>query len=412
MVLASFLIWLCLDNSAFKEVYGPSPDIFRVYSAFATFTYSQLQVIFPDSFLGEVSDWDHFLSIDLTSPDLPLRTAADFLRNRDFANLVAESDIPTPTHFVEQALCFCRNICALLLNHKVCKSKLVRGFSIFDEAIVRHGEEEDYSRECEMLCDFFVETKWVSANTKPLIYSEYRSFVAQFRSNSVEYDGEWLDFLSGYYEMHCRENLFFVYKLCCLCLANRSSLPLRFAVNLPRLASDVDGFKSSVRSIQSSLSGIPNVSGLFSNPRTISPIFSILGKGKALLDDATFSVWDVTASCSSRRRLLYNKLESRYTCTISDEETLWTSVVLSPKTPAPSPVFSSGKFVQPSPFPGKGRGAGSGSKPKGSSPKLSTPTLSVPRVVTDVPFLSDSSSSGAKKLVIKGKKAKKDSGDK
>ena len=166
--LTSFSICLCLDNSALdKDVYGPSPDIFRVYTAFATFTYSQLQVILPDSFLGEVSEWDHFLSIDLSSNSPPFKSAADFLRNRDFANLVAESDIPTPTHFVEQALCFCRNICALLLSHKVCKSNLVRGFSIFDEAIVRHGEEEDYSRECEMHCDFFVESKWISSNVNP-----------------------------------------------------------------------------------------------------------------------------------------------------------------------------------------------------------------------------------------------------
>ena len=210
-----------------------------------------------------MSGWDHFLSIDLSSTSLPLKTAADFLRNRDFANLVAESDIPTPTLFVEQVSCFCRNICALLLSQKVCKSELVRGFSVFDEAIVRHGEEEDYSRECEMLCDFFVESKWISSKAKLLIYSEYRSFVAQFRSNVVEHYGEWVDSLSGYYEMHCRENLFFAFKLCCLSFANHSSLPPHFTVTLPRVASDADEFRSSVRSIQSSLSGIPNVSGSF-----------------------------------------------------------------------------------------------------------------------------------------------------
>ena len=49
-------------------------------------------------------------------------------------------------------------------------------------------------RECEMLCDFFVESKWISSNVKPLIYSEYRSLVAQFRSNVIEHDGEWVDF--------------------------------------------------------------------------------------------------------------------------------------------------------------------------------------------------------------------------
>ena len=120
---------------------------------------------------SEKSDWDHFLSIDLSSTNLSLNTAADFLRNRDFANLVTESDIPTPTHLMEQALCFCRNICALLLSHKVCKSIVDSLF--FDEANVRHGKEEDYSSEWEMLCDFFVESKWISSNAKPLIYREY-----------------------------------------------------------------------------------------------------------------------------------------------------------------------------------------------------------------------------------------------
>ena len=96
------------------------------------------------------------------------------------------------------------------------------------------------------------------------------SFVAQYRSNVVEHDGEWVEFLSGYYEMHCRENLFFAFKLCCLSLANHSSVPPHFTVTLPRLASDADEFLSSVRSIQSSLSGIPSVSGLFSNPALYS----------------------------------------------------------------------------------------------------------------------------------------------
>ena len=117
----------CLDQSAFKGVAGvSSPSNFRVYSSFATFVYSQLQTILPDSFLGDVFDWDRFLSINLSSPDLPLKTAAEILQNKDFASLVTESNLPTPTHFAE---------------HELCKSKLVRGFSVFDEAVLRYGEE-------------------------------------------------------------------------------------------------------------------------------------------------------------------------------------------------------------------------------------------------------------------------------
>ena len=220
-----------------------------------------------------------------------------------------------------------------------------------------------------MLCDFLVGNKWISNNTKPLVYSEYRSFVAQFRSHNVDYDGEWIDFLSSYYEMHCRDNLFFVYKLCCLSLAKYCSISSHLTVILPRLVSDVGEFNSSVRCVQSYLSGVPNVSRLLSNSRTISPIFSLLGKGKNLLDDATFSVWDINSSCSSRRRQLHNKFESRYTCTISEEETLWTSVVVSPRPSVPGPSGSSGKFVQPTPFPTRSTKAASPVKPKGSSPK-------------------------------------------
>ena len=179
-------------------------------------------------------------------------------------------------------------------------------------------------------------------------------------------------------------------------------------MRLPRLASDVSEFNSSVRSIQSSLSGIPNVSGLFSNPRTVSPIFSLLGKGKSLLDDAALSVWDVTPSCTSRRRRLHNKLESRYTCTISEEEALRTSVVVSPKSSAPGPSSSSGKFVQPTPFAVRSKEADSATNRKGSSPKISTPTLAVPRVNADFQFLPDKKSSPVKKLVIQ-KKNKKNS---
>ena len=288
-----------------------------------------------------------------------------------------------------------------LLNHKICKSKLVRGFSVFDEAIIRHGEDEDYSHESELLSDYLVDNKWIDSNVKPLVCSEYRSFIAQFRSNATDCDGDWICFLSGYHEMHCRNNLFYVFKLCCLSLSNSFTLPPPFTVTLPNLVSDGDNFRSSIRSIQSSLVGIPNVSGLFSNPRTISPIFTLLGKRRRLFSDSAFSIWDVLSSCASRRRLFLNKLESRYTCTISEEETLWTSVMVSPKASEPQ-NSSRGKFVKPPPFHTKASGASPSPKSKTSSPNHSTPTLSVSRV--DIPFLPSTSSDGSKNFVVKKKK--------
>ena len=85
-----------------------------------------------------------------------------------------------------------------------------------------------------------------------------------------------MSFLAGTYEMHCRENLFIVFKLCCLSLPNRPTVSPTFIVDIPGPSSDHDEFNSSVKCIHSSLSGIPNVSGLFSNPRTTSNLTSLL----------------------------------------------------------------------------------------------------------------------------------------
>ena len=260
--------FLCLDQSAFKGVVGTSsPNNFRIYSSFATFVYSQLQTFLPDSFLGDVSNWDRFLSIDLSSSDLPLKTAAEILQDKDFAGLVTGSNLPTPTHFAEQVLCFHKSFCELLLKHELCQSQLVRGFSIFDEAVVRYGEEVDYTHGSEILCDYFIRQKWVSSATKPLVLSEYRSFVEKFRSHEISYEGDWVTFLANYYELHCRENLFTIFKLCCLSSSGVIVLPPNFILSVPELASDVNDFNSSVRCVQSSLVGIPNASELFTNPR-------------------------------------------------------------------------------------------------------------------------------------------------
>ena len=153
--------------------------------------------------------------------------------------MVTESNLPTPTHFAEQVLCFHKSFCELLLKHELCKSKLVRGFSVFDEAVLRYGEEVDYTHESEILCDYFIRQKWISSVTKPLILSEYRSFVEKFRSHEVSYEGDWVTFLANYYELHCRQNLFTIFKLCCLSSSGVIVPPPNFILSVPELASDV-----------------------------------------------------------------------------------------------------------------------------------------------------------------------------
>ena len=90
--------------------------------------------------------------------------------------------------------------------------------------------------------------------------------------------------------------------------------------------------------------------------RELFLLFSLCSeKGRALLEDAYLSVWELTSSCSSRRRRICNHFDSRYTCTISDEEkslvalhdkpqSASSSPTQSPKTPRPS------KIVAPTPI--------------------------------------------------------------
>ena len=206
--------------------------------------------------------------------------------------------------------------------------------------------------------------------------------------------------------MHCRENLFNVFKLCCLSLPNRLTVAPSFTIDLPSLTSDNDECKSSIRRVQSSLSGIANVPGLFSNPRTIFLIFTLVERVRALLEDASFSLCDVLSSCSSGRQRFVNKLLSRYICTVSEEEKLWASIHASPKSSGSPNSFGSqlassrGNFVEPSPFPTKSSGTASAETTQTACLVLSSTQLSVSRVVTDVPFLPVVPSEGTTKLVV------------
>ena len=44
-------------------------------------------------------------------------------------------------------------------------------------------------------------TAWISASSKSLVLSEYRSFVEKFRSCVPDYDRDWVCFLSGNYSL-------------------------------------------------------------------------------------------------------------------------------------------------------------------------------------------------------------------
>ena len=157
--MAAFVFFyiLCLDNSAFSEVNRQVDNLFMLYNQVAVFTCSQLQNLFSDSYLGDISDWDAYLKIDLTSPDLPFKTPAEFVLQPDYHALIVSSHLPRPGKFVEQSqsLSFCKSFCAALLAHEIVKSELIRGLSAFDHAVMLDGPEKNYLSAIENLTSHF-----------------------------------------------------------------------------------------------------------------------------------------------------------------------------------------------------------------------------------------------------------------
>ena len=302
----------CLDNSAFSEVNRRVDNGFRLYNQFAVFTYSQLQNLFHDSFLGDISDWDGYLEIDLAKPDLPFKSPAEFVLQPDYHALVVSSHLPRPSVFVVQSLAFCKSFCAALLNHEIVKSKLIRGLSSFDYAVMLDGPEKNYLSAIEDLTSHFFSSGWLSSSDKVTVVSQYRSFATKLRSEDEVNRDDWIRFLISHHEMQSRPELLDVFKFACLCLPPVVAEPAKFCVSVPGLLSDVNTFNSVVRSLQLSYVTVPNVSSLYKDPKTICRIFRLLGRGPGLIRDRKFSIWSFLKGNEARRAALYEKMELAY----------------------------------------------------------------------------------------------------
>ena len=256
-----------------------------MFNQFAVFVYSQLQNILPDSVLGNNSDWDFFLSLDLDSTSLPIKTAAEFILNEDFHRLVYSSKLPRPSKFIDQSLCFCKTYCKQLLDHDIVKSDFLRGLSAFDSSVILECPENVYLAAIDKLSSHFVSIGLFSSGDKVKQMSEYRSLVTKLRLSPLpSYDG-WVHFLVNHYEVQCRPQLLQLLKHSCLCLAPSVEIPPPFDVPMSALESDKCLFESCVVSLQISYQTVPHVSSLFRDPKAISRVFRLLGRGTELLTD-------------------------------------------------------------------------------------------------------------------------------
>ena len=311
------------DNSAFKEVETSVAGGFRVYNQFCVFVYTQMQAILPTSFLGSISNWDGYMQLGMSDDTLPVKTVDEFLQDKDLSDLLCRSKIPTPRKFAEQAISFYRYFIKLLLSCEMATSTFARGLSSFDEAVIRDGEEAQYEDSIQTLAGYFVQQRWISPHTKPVVVSEYCSLVTKVRTDKVSSPKEWVSFFSCYYELQCSVELFRLFKICCETLRSPCSPPPHFTVPLPGLKSSRMEFSSCVRSLQCSLSSIQKVESLFMSSAALPRAYELLNQGPGLLLKRKFSVWNLLSSTHFLKIGLLPTLESCYAKNVAVDSRTW-----------------------------------------------------------------------------------------
>ena len=94
-----------------------------------------------------------------------------------------------------------------------------------------------------------------------------------------------MQLITNHYEVHCGPQLMQLFKHSCLCLALFVEVSPPFEVPMPALESDKCSFESFVISLQISYQTVPHVSSLFRDPKAVSRVFRLLGRGIELLLD-------------------------------------------------------------------------------------------------------------------------------
>ena len=219
--------------------------------------------------MGDISNWEKYLTIDLNLPDLPFKTPDEFVLNADFHRLVTTSKLQRPSKFVEQTILFCKSFCSILLSHKIIKSDLIRGLAFFDSVVILHGSEGQNLKAVECLTTHFVGLGWLNPSEKTRAISQYRSLVSKFRASNVGQQDDWFEFLVSHYELQCPPDLHQLLIPSSLCLPPLIQTPPTFQVPIPELGNDDEVFRSCVEGIQISFNTVPNVSSLYQDPRAI-----------------------------------------------------------------------------------------------------------------------------------------------
>ena len=89
-------------------------------------------------------------------------------------------------------------------------------------------------------------------------------------------------------------------------------MPSPFIVPLTSLENGIEAIQSCLWSLQASYQTIPHISRLYRDPKSISRVFRLLGRGTDLLTDKKFSIWNFLKGNGQKRSTLLGKQETGY----------------------------------------------------------------------------------------------------
>ena len=130
----------------------------------------------------------------------------------------------TTSSFVKEGLQLIQYLVKQVLSQDGFSSEVIKGLAAFDPFILFKRPSEVGLRHFEMLYSTFQLRSWVSSANENICRDEYLALLDHLRVNyPPDFDFiDLIDFLMGLEFFQTHEHLFYLFKLCCLCLTSRS----------------------------------------------------------------------------------------------------------------------------------------------------------------------------------------------
>ena len=130
--------------------------------------------------------------------------------------------------FVKEGLQFIQYLVRQVLSQAGLSSEVIKGLAAFDPFVLFKRPSEVGLRHFEVLYSTFQLRSWVTSANENICRDEYLTLLDHLRVNDppnfdlMESSTDLIDFLMGLEFFQNHELLFYIFKICCLCLTSRS----------------------------------------------------------------------------------------------------------------------------------------------------------------------------------------------